>query len=325
MWRRIFFLTAISMIFGVPAWAKELPVPFTAQAPYGDWRQPWQDACEETVIAMVDFYYREFTDRRIPADQGAKAIQHAYRLKTNTFGWSLDEDANKIAALINSYYAWEAVAVENPTVDDIKKEIDEGRPVILPAYGRALRNPYFRAGGPDYHTVVISGYDDEQKMFITQEPGTRYGLDFRYSYDRLTDAMHDFVPGKQTQTGRRVAIFTRPDLLESALTDGDADGLAKAEEIRHGTILWLKDSDGDGYLDGEEVQAGYMPTLAERLLPNGALVQAPPGRTVYYLENGEKRIIQDEKSFLAQGFRWSDILVVSSKFLTTLRDGLAIN
>jgi len=27
-----------------------LAVPFLCQAPYGNWQQPWQDACEEAAI-----------------------------------------------------------------------------------------------------------------------------------------------------------------------------------------------------------------------------------------------------------------------------------
>ena len=49
----------ISMISEVP---KELPeavsleVPFTAQAPDGDWSMPYQEACEEAVIIMAKAY-----------------------------------------------------------------------------------------------------------------------------------------------------------------------------------------------------------------------------------------------------------------------------
>ena len=35
-----------------------LPVPFLCQAPYANWSQPWQDACEEVAIIMAMRYVK---------------------------------------------------------------------------------------------------------------------------------------------------------------------------------------------------------------------------------------------------------------------------
>ena len=37
-----------------------LDVPFTSQAPEKDWGQPWQDACEEAALLMLDGYYKKY-------------------------------------------------------------------------------------------------------------------------------------------------------------------------------------------------------------------------------------------------------------------------
>ncbi|PIY92744.1 MAG: hypothetical protein COY70_01615, partial [Candidatus Magasanikbacteria bacterium CG_4_10_14_0_8_um_filter_42_12] len=37
-----------------------LDVPFTSQAPESNWDQPWQDACEEATILMLDAYYKGY-------------------------------------------------------------------------------------------------------------------------------------------------------------------------------------------------------------------------------------------------------------------------
>ena len=317
------FIFCISFIFTRATSAKELPVPFTSQAPHGHWSQPWQDACEEAAVVMVDLFYAKDTERAIGVSKAAEQILRTYRIKTNAFGYSVDENADKITALINTYYIWEARRTEEPTIEDIKKEIDAERPVIVPAHGRSLLNPYFRDGGPEYHMFVISGYDEERKEFIVQEPGTRRGLDFRYPYDRVMSAMHDFVPNR-TRTGAKVAIFTSPVVNQSADLDGDNDGLTKAEELRHGTVLWLRDSDGDGYSDGDEVRYGYLPTVPEQRLPSGSLVKAASQTEVYYLENGSKRHIANEKSFVSRRYRWENIRTVSKKFLDTLWDGSKI-
>ncbi|MBI4992972.1 MAG: C39 family peptidase [Candidatus Magasanikbacteria bacterium] len=162
---------------------KNLPVPFTSQAPYGNWNQPWQDTCEETAILMVDNFYnnKKLSDKSVAKQE----ILRILNIKNNGYGKSLDENAEQMATLINDFLNWEATIIENPTIEQIKTQIDVGQPVIIPAYGKALKNSRFRNGGPEFHTVVISGYDDDKKQFITQEPGTRYGLDFRYNYDTL--------------------------------------------------------------------------------------------------------------------------------------------
>ncbi|MBI5222398.1 MAG: C39 family peptidase [Candidatus Magasanikbacteria bacterium] len=243
----------------VPVFAQtNLPVPFTSQAPYGYWGQPWQDTCEETAILMVDSFYnnKKLSNKSIAKQE----ILRILNIKTNAYGKGLDENAEQMANLINDFLNWEATIIENPTIEQIKSQIDAGQPVIIPAYGKALHNPHFRSGGPEYHSLVISGYDDDKKQFIVQEPGTRYGLDFRYNYDTLMNAIHDFLPNKQTKNGRKVALFTSKTLTTSAGADGDKDGLSKAKELEYGTITWLKDSDGDGFTDGEEVKNGYSPT-----------------------------------------------------------------
>jgi len=239
--------------------AKNLLVPFTVQAPNSIWVQPWRDACEETSIAMVNNFYQGNLVRNITKNNAKKDILQILKIKETKWGKSLDEDAKKVVELINNFLPWEARIVENPTLEDIKNEIDNEQPVIIPVYGRALNNKYFRNGGPIYHMLVISGYDEEKKEFITQEPGTIRGLDFRYSYDKLLNAIHDFVPQNKTQSGPKNAIFTSKEITNSAEIDADNDGLNKIEEINYGSISWLKDSDGDGYNDGTEVRNGYSP------------------------------------------------------------------
>lgn len=255
-------LLLLSAVFLLPikAIAVNLNVPFTSQAPFGNWRQPWQDACEETSITMVDNFYQNDTNKNIEKNKAKKDILQILRIKEGKWGKSLDENATKISDLINNFLPWEARTVENPTIEDLKKEIDKKQPVIVPVYGKALKNPHFRFGGPDYHVLVISGYDDEKQEFITQDPGTRYGLDFRYSFATIMNALHDFTVRGKTKNGKQTAIFTSKEITYSGKLDGDNDGLNKEEEFRYGSITWLKDSDGDGYDDGVEVMNGYSPT-----------------------------------------------------------------
>ncbi len=292
-------------------------MPFTSQAPYGKWHEPWKNACEEASIAMVDFFYAKkiFTTPAIAAAH----IEHIFSLKEFITGKSLDETADMMATIINTYLPWEAVVVSAPTLEDMLNELDHGRPIILPAYGTALANSYFLSDQLDYHVLVLSGYNAQKKTFIAQEPGTSRGLDFEYSFDTIMTAMHDFIPEK-TATSPQVALFTRPIAMDSRFSDGDTDGLTKEQEIASGTVLWLSDTDTDGYTDGEEVLSGYSPILAEKTLPPNTLIKSSSSPDVYLIDiNGTKRHIANESAFIRRGYRWQDINIVSDRFLQSLR------
>jgi len=314
----IFLITGLFLLAEPVLSFTNLTVPFTPQAPQADWSQPWQDACEESSILMVDHFYASKTLDTETARQG---ILQVLKIKNGYFGWSYDENADKIVSLINNFFPWEAKKIQNPTREQIKQEIDNGRPVILPTYGKALYNPFFLRGGPFYHVGVISGYDDKTQEFIVQEPGTRRGLDFRYSYDRIETAMHDFLPFGQTMYGDKVVIFTSPNIDISLDTDGDHDGLTKGKELLYGSILWLSDSDGDGYTDGQEVSYGFSPTQPSKKLSTSMLAKTPEDPKVYIIENGSKRHIPNEEVFLRHGWRWTDINIIDKSIMSTLESG----
>lgn len=317
---RTVVLGAILSLLSAPSVfaATTLPVPFTAQAPFSNWDQPWGDACEETSIVMVAAYYAG--DSTLTPTEAHDRILETFTAKEAAFGASYDENADRIVQLIHDFFPFEARVVEDPTEAELKAEIDAGRPVILPLHGPILQNPYFRRHA-DYHVIVLSGYDDETKEFITQEPGTRHGLDFRYSYATILTALHDFVPDGKTRTGRRVAVFTEPDIAVSATRDGDADGLTKSQELAHGTSLLRADSDNDTYPDGTEIDAGFSPVVNEAGLENGSLIKSADQPHVYQLNQNRKHHIVSEAVFLGHGWLWSQIITVSERFLQTLEHG----
>ncbi len=295
-----------------------IDAPFSSQAPDHDWSQPWFDACEETVILMADYYY---AGKSLHRDTTRDAILQVFRIKNGNIGESLDETAATMAELINNFFPWEVTVVENPSLWQMKREIDAGRPIILPADGKALQNPHFRNGGPPYHVVLIIGYDDVRQEFIAHDPGTQFGRNYRYSYNRImNEAMHDFVPGA-VSTGRKVALFTQKTPTQSADTDGDRDGLTKQKEIEFGTILWLRDSDGDGFTDGQEVQNGYSPTKAGNTLRSTLLFKSAADPKVYMIEDGKKRHIASEAVFLAKGFSWNLVQTVGDALINSFESG----
>ena len=267
---------------------------------------------------MIDYYY---AGKELNKEVAYHGLLNLQKLKIKLLGWSLDENAEKIIQLINNYFPWEAHLANKPSLADLKNELDHDRPVIIPVYGRALHNPHFQDSGPDYHTIVLTGYDNSSEEFITNDPGTRHGLDFCYSFATIMDAMHDFTWRGNTKNGDPVAIFTQKNLETSANLDTDKDGLTKQLELDHGTIFWLQDSDGDGYSDDEEVQAGFLPTLAEYMLSSGSLIKAPDNPKVYLLDKHTKQHITSEAVFINHGWQWANIKLVSTAFVNMLASG----
>jgi hypothetical protein len=258
-----FLLTGFFILLSTNAEAKTIPVPYTSQAPYFYWAEPWQNACEEASIVMLDNYYQGVTDKKITKTTAKKQILNLLEIKKQYYGKSLDENAQKVVNLINNFYNWEAKVVENPSLEQIKTEIDNDRPVIVPVYGKALKNIYFRNGGPYFHMLVLSGYDEETEEFITKEPGLNtLGLDFRYKYDTIMDALHDFTGKKiDTKNGAKVAIFTQKELVYSTLNDADKDGINKQGEFTYGSFPWSADTDKDGFSDKTEIESGHSPII----------------------------------------------------------------
>ncbi|KKQ27646.1 MAG: hypothetical protein US42_C0007G0037 [Candidatus Magasanikbacteria bacterium GW2011_GWC2_37_14] len=180
-----------------------LNVPFTSQAPEKNWEQPWQDACEEAALLMLDAYYKGYNLSPIfSRDEILKMVKWE-----EDKGWGLSIPIVDIKQMTEEYFHLNLVGqikiIENPTVDDIKKFIANNKPVLVVANGKVLPNPNFRNGGPIYHALIIKGYDEEN--FITNDPGTQFGKDFKYKYQDLMNAIHDWNNG-DVKNGRKVIL-----------------------------------------------------------------------------------------------------------------------
>lgn len=183
-----------------------LKVPFLLQAPKQNWVQPYEDACEEASLIMVDAYYDGRTSNFGP-DEGIRVIDEVVAFENETYGYNKDTTAAEVANTAKVFYGRNATIMD-ATESNIKKMLNQGYPVIAPAHGKALLNPNFRNGGPEYHMLVIKGYNKDGS-WITNDPGTRNGPDYVYPKQRLLDAIHDFDPDDM-RDGRKVIIVVTP-------------------------------------------------------------------------------------------------------------------
>ncbi|MEK7073007.1 MAG: C39 family peptidase [Patescibacteria group bacterium] len=87
-----------------------------------------------------------------------------------------------------------------------------GHPIIVPVYAPALKNPHYENGGPDYHVLVLTGYDDTDGVFIVNDPGTKDGEGLRFPYDTFMSAIHD-LDLENYVAGKKAVLFTKQNGL----------------------------------------------------------------------------------------------------------------
>ena len=184
-----------------------IEVPFTVQAPFAKWDAYHQEACEEASLIMLKYY---FDGKKLTPETAEKEIQAmiAYQLKKH--GDYRDSDAEGMVELFEGFYGKpkngkKLKVIYDFSQNDLKKYLSKGEPIVVPAAGRLLGNPYFTQPGPLYHALVLVGYDGN--TIITNDPGTKRGEGYRYDIKTLYNAIHDF-PGSldKMEEGRKAMI-----------------------------------------------------------------------------------------------------------------------
>ncbi len=184
-----------------------LAVPFTTQSPYAKWTAQDEESCEEAASLIVHYYWQHKT---FTNDIAAQELQRIVDYENATLGFYKDTTAQQTANVIKGLWGYKRVDVKyGITIDDIKREVAQGRPVIIPTAGRLLGNPNFKSPGPIYHMLVVRGWTKD--MIITNDPGTRKGEQYQYKPDVLYNAIHDWVEGGDITTGAKAMIVVWPN------------------------------------------------------------------------------------------------------------------
>jgi hypothetical protein len=170
-------------------------VPFAAQAPFGNWKDPLeQNGCEEAAATIAVYWAKDkLLTKQLMLDE-IKGISD-YEIKT--FGNSVDTSASDtISRLFIGYYKY--LNVQFKTVSDAKDIItwlNSGYLVITPMNGQKILNHNYTPPGPERHMLVIRGYDPKTGEFITNDAGTRLGENFRYPKELFFNAIRDYPSG----------------------------------------------------------------------------------------------------------------------------------
>lgn len=170
---------------------------------------PYQEACEEASVLMAQAY---FANRRtnFSPEEGDEAILALIARQAEAHGPErVDSTLREIAADVEAFMPeldTRVVAVKS--IDQIKEILAQGYPIVIPADGKALKNPHFRNGGPRFHMLVLKGYLADGR-WITNDPGTQFGENFLYPQANLFEAIHDWNGG-DVPAGEAIILVLLP-------------------------------------------------------------------------------------------------------------------
>lgn len=168
-----------------------IKVPFVCQAPMQN-QESWEfhhASCEEAALVQA-LYHARGIDTILPSE-AHKLFLDMIAWQEKHFSVHKDIHADSVKMLMTGFFGLdtgEVIIKRDATLDDIRRFVAGGYPVIAPTYGRTLNNPYYTPPGPEYHMVTIIGYTPDR--IITNDVGTRRGKDFSYDNDRFMKSMN---------------------------------------------------------------------------------------------------------------------------------------
>lgn len=191
--------------------AVSLPVPFTPQAPLGDWATH-QHTCEEASLAMVDRYLHGDHSGTLIDPQTANAeINQITQWKP-----AQDLTTQQVGEVAQKYMGW-AYKVLPAERGNMKNQLALGRPLIFGVRTHGLGNPRYpgysthfeQTGWSVSHYLVVTGYDSSDS-YILNDPGLTYGHGYHITYDQLMHAVDDLDQAYPDLNSGRVFLVLAP-------------------------------------------------------------------------------------------------------------------
>lgn len=181
-----------------------LPMPFYSQAPFGNWDKVHEEMCEESSVLNAGLF---LLGEKPSKDAFEKKLMNFKKLEEKELGDYKSNTISEIKKVTDIYLEGKIKTkiIENPTIEDVEKEIAAGHPVVAPLAGRDIGNPNFTPPGPVYHMLVIKGYDAQN--FITNDVGTRKGESYVYKKEVIMKNMHDWNPQDIHLGAKKILVF----------------------------------------------------------------------------------------------------------------------
>lgn len=166
-----------------------LPVQFHSQSPLGTWWEIFWETCEEASVLLAFLY---FQGKTLSPQEFQQELLNIVSYQNTVFWDFVHTTVAQTAQILRDFYRYDNYQIlENPSANDIKQHIAQGKIVLAPFYGVGL-NPYYSDGWPEYHFMLIKWYT--QDYFITHDVGTKRWADYKYPVDVLMERLHDYNP-----------------------------------------------------------------------------------------------------------------------------------
>lgn len=172
-----------------------LQVPYTTQAPLGNWAQH-QESCEEATLTMLSAYWEQ--DSAVVIDPHVADASIAALVRWQIQNWRSEVDLNnhRMGELAKGYFGYGYKIVPNdPQV--IREQLAAGRPLIAAVRTHGLGNPnypgysstYEQTGWSVPHFVLLIGYDGGGVWL--NDPGISQGRGYHITFAQLAHAIDD--------------------------------------------------------------------------------------------------------------------------------------
>ena len=188
-----------------------LPVPFTPQAPLGNWAAR-QHTCEEASLVMVDRYlHGDHSGGLIDPHTADAGINQITAWKP-----AVDLTTSQVGEVAQKYMGWGYEILPSDRLH-MKQQLALGRPLIIGVRTHGLGNAnypgyrthYEQTGWSVSHYLVVTGYDTTDG-FILNDPGLTRGHGYHIKYDQLMHAIDDLDQAYPSLNMGRVFLVLAP-------------------------------------------------------------------------------------------------------------------
>jgi hypothetical protein len=193
-----------------------LQVPFTTQAPLGNWAQR-QHTCEEANLTMLSAYWQRDSSVVIDPRAADSTISALVSWQVQQWGAKDDLTDTRLGELAKQYYGYGYMLVPNdPQV--IRKQIAAGHPLIAGVRTHGLGNSNYPGYGNHFeeegwsvsHYVLVIGYDGDGVWL--NDPGITKGRGYHISWAQLTHAIDDLTQHQPALSEGQVLLVAGPEV-----------------------------------------------------------------------------------------------------------------
>lgn len=166
-----------------------IPADFICQAPLQtveNWKHH-EESCEEAALLQTYNYEKSII---MTKEEANEEILKMIEWQNENFEGHHDIYADKVKELAIRFYNLKDEQIKivyDAKIEDIKKILSEGHPIIAPVTSKYLKNPNYPH--PGYHMLQIIGFNEDK--IITNDNGTRKGKDYAYSTEIFETALND--------------------------------------------------------------------------------------------------------------------------------------